>query len=75
MTVGEFKKYLEDNNVEDSMPMGIFDITTDDVHDSNYPIEKENLSIQQAVDLDDPSEIVGEILLFVFENKLNQNPI
>lgn len=75
MNIGQFKKYIEDNNLPDEMPMGILDLTTDDVDESNYPISEKTLHVDDYVSFDEPDEIKGKMLFFTFENSLNENPI
>lgn len=83
MTVGEFKKYLEQNNVTDDMPILLIDTTTDDIDDRNYSLSiKDNLDIDDTYPGDDdyPEGVeygtpIGKGVIIYFDNKLNENPI
>lgn len=74
MTIGEFKKYIKDNNLKDEMPMGILDTSTDDFDDCNYPVKEDTLVVEDYVDAVD-REVIGKALYLTFENVLNENPI
>lgn len=73
MNIKELKEYIKD--IPDSTPIGLLDLTTDDIYAANYPISEETLMMMECVDMDDPSEITGNMLFFTFENSLNENPI
>ncbi|BFP39525.1 hypothetical protein FGF1_03700 [Flavobacteriaceae bacterium GF1] len=74
MKVKDLKNYLE--TLPEDMPIGLLDLTTDDVDDANYPINESTLSIEDYVNFEvDKNEILGKMLFFTFKNKLNENPI
>jgi len=73
MKIKDLKRFL--NELPDEMPVGILDMTTDDVDDANYPISRESLQIMEYVNFDEENEIKGEMLFFTFINSLNENPI
>lgn len=72
MTVKDLKEYLKDK--PDEMPIGLLDLTTDDFGHCNYPVNKDNLLIEDYV-RDEGEEIAGKMLFITFENSLNENPI
>lgn len=72
MIIKDLKEIIK--NLPDEMPVGLFDITTDDVDDCNYPIERENFEVMDCVNqYEEETGVKG--LFIVFENKLNENPI
>lgn len=84
MTVGQFKKWISENNVSDAMQIILIDTTTDSTDDMNYFISTEdNIMVDDVFPADDDyekygleyGEPVGKALMILFENKLNENPI
>ncbi|MFO0447628.1 MAG: hypothetical protein ACK52I_02870 [Pseudomonadota bacterium] len=72
MNVGELKKYLAD--LPDEMPIGILDLSTDDIDDGNYKFTHDSLMVEEGVDASgDPLE--KDVLFITFHNKLNPKPI
>lgn len=74
LTIGEFKKFIEDNNLPDEMPMGLWDLSTDDFTDGNYPLSEDQLLIEDYVKEED-GDIQGKMLFITFENNLNEDPL
>lgn len=72
MKVKELKEFL--NTLPDEMPIGLWDQSTDDFLDGNYPIKKENLHIDDWVS-EEGGEAKGKALFITFDNHLNENPI
>ncbi|MBD8081109.1 hypothetical protein [Chryseobacterium caseinilyticum] len=76
-TVKDFKEILE--NLPEDMPVGLIDVTTDDTDDMNYPLGKENFTIEDYFRGDQTDDNygtpLGKMLFITFENKLNENPI
>ena len=64
MKVGEFKKYLEENNISDDMPMGLLDMGSDDIWETNYSLEPQILD-----SVDEDGEDAGKKIFFIFTNK------
>lgn len=87
MTVGDFKKWICQNDVPDDMPIILIDTTTDDTHDMNYFLDvKESLEIGDTYPIDGTEEDyaeagvefgepTGKAVMIFFENRLNENPI
>ena len=74
MNVKQLKEFIKD--LPDEMPVGIIDLTTDDVDYANYPINEDTLWIDDYVNMEESEmEVKGKMLFFTFENKLNENPI
>jgi len=72
MNVKELKEFLKD--LPDEMPVGLLDMTTDDFTDCNYPVNKDNLIIDDCVK-EEGEDVSGKMLFITFENSLNENPI
>jgi hypothetical protein len=76
MTVGEFKKWIEINNVSDDMQILLVDTTTDDILAMNYSLNvSTDLDIDDLYLNDEYEEYIGKGLIICFNNKLNENPI
>lgn len=72
ITVKDLKEILEDK--PEDMPVGLWDMSTDDFYDGNYPITKEDFLIEDYVQ-EEGGEPKGKMLFITFENKLNENSI
>lgn len=57
MNVKSLKEFLKDK--PDDMPIGLLDLTTDDMHDANYPVTEKTLHIGDYVKFEDADEIAG----------------
>jgi hypothetical protein len=68
MNIGELKNFIKD--LPEEMPVGLFDLSTDDYDYGNYKIENSNLSIEDFV-TDPEGETKGKMLIISFKNKLN----
>ncbi|MEM7487260.1 MAG: hypothetical protein AAF348_18785 [Bacteroidota bacterium] len=73
MKVKELKKYLE--KLDDEMPVGLLDLTTDDETYMNYSLREEDLDVNDYWTDNSYPEPKGKMLFICFENKLNENPI
>lgn len=72
MNIKELKEVIAD--LPDDMPVGLLDLTTDDFHNCNYGLKKEDLTVGDYVK-EEGDEVSGKALYLCFENKLNENPI
>jgi hypothetical protein len=72
MNIKQLKELIKD--LPDDMPVGLWDITTDDFTDLNYSLTKESFMVEDYVE-EENGDIKGQMLFICFENKLNENPI
>ena len=72
MKIKELKEIIQD--LSDEMYVGLMDYTTDDMHDCNYSLTKDDFLIEYYIE-EENGEIAGKMLFIGFENKLNENPI
>lgn len=72
MTKGDLVKLIE--HLPDNMPVGLVDLSTDDIDESNYRLTPESFSVEYV---EDPAtgQQFGKALLITFVNKLNPNPL
>lgn len=57
------------------MRVGLLDLSTDNYTDMNYDLSEDMFCVEDLVEDEDSTEIIGQGLFIVFENKLNENPI
>jgi len=72
MNVGQLKEIIKD--LDDQTPIGLVDLTTDDIDESNYGLTPESFSVENV---EDPAtgNPMGKALLITFENRLNPKPL
>lgn len=73
MNVGELIELLSKHPKD--MRVGLLDLTTDQAIDMNYSLSEDMFTVEDLVEDEDSTEIIGQGLFIVFENKLNPDPI
>jgi len=73
MNLGELKNII--NVLPDDMPFALLDISTDEDHMCNYPLEEKDFEVLDYCEDVEEGNITGKALYLCFKNKMNDNPI
>jgi hypothetical protein len=72
MNVAQLKEIIKD--LPDETPIGLVDLTTEDIDDSNYGLTPESFSVEDVIN-PATGEPMGKALIIFFENRLNPHPL